>query len=699
MSAPSEATAREIARAAKLDRRTVDRRAAREGWPYREVPHAGHSSRLYLVESLPIDIRRALAPPRTEEARAPGMTLPASSVQPPFSPPSTAVETEDPSPCHHADAHALKMGTREGQAGTVADGPASSLPTPGEDPLEIRWDRLPESRRARAEAKLAALDRAVAIAFEEGLRMREACELAAASDDSRWSAATLLAAFRAVRDLPRNRQAMALADRWEGRGRFADCDPEAWEAFKADYLCLERPTLASCHRRLLRIAEPKGWAAPASARSLKRRLENEVPWEVIVLAREGVAALNRMIPPQKRLRPDFALDAVNCDGHKFDTWVDWHGDGRDPIRPVGVFWQDLASGKPLAYRLAETENAASYGLSFHDLLRDYGIPGAVYCDNGRGIAAKWLTGGATHRYKFKIKPGDPVGLLTQLVGKDNIHWTKPYSGQSKPIERLFRGFAEDFARGPRLRGAWTGSGPGSKPENYRSRAVPRKAFEEAVAEFIRSCCAQRGRRGLGMEGRSFDEKFAAVWDPARVARPTEGQLSRWLLAAEAVTADSRSGAVTLLGTQYYAPEMARELALRPKAERRVVVRFDPENLALPVTVEHLDGRLIARAKPRGAVAFGSREGAEERAREERRFQRTTREALKIQKRMADAELVRLLEEAPVPEPAPLPPAKVVAGAFGHPAPPAEADEREYDEMIARADEDVLAAVGMGGGVT
>ena len=143
---------------------------------------------------------------------------------------------------------------------------------------------------------------------------------------------------------------------------------------------------------------------------------------------------------------------------------------------------------------------------------------------------------------------DPVGLLTQLVGPENIHWTTPCSGQAKPIERMFREFAGELARHPLLAGAWTGSGPDAKPENYRSRAVPRELFKQVVAEFLRSYCAQRGRKGIGMEDRSFDEKFAVVWDPTRVARPTEGQLARWLLAADAITADSRSGAVKLPGT-------------------------------------------------------------------------------------------------------------------------------------------------------
>ena len=724
-----EVTMREIATAMGAVRETARLRAAREAWPYREIPAPGRPRRLYEISALPADIRERLDMPVTAgpSGRTEGEAAGASSQTKGEAGAVPASLQQDLPPGGPTDTPARQRGERGSQAGAVTEGPATPLPPSGgerpqgpfnapstavenpaasdklsqsvppePDALADRWERLPEFRRERAAAKLAAIDAALLISERDRIPMRAACQRAAAG--SRWSGATLMAAWRAVRNLPRHRRAMALADRRPGRIARAECDPAAWEFFKFDYLRLEAPFLAACHRRLLRVADAQGWAVPASPAALLRRLEAECPREAIVLARQGQGALQRMLPPQQRLRPQFSLDAVNCDGFRFDNFVDWHGPGRDPVRPVGVFWQDLASGELLSFRIAETENADSYRLSFHDLLRAYGIPGAVYCDNGRGIAAKHLTGGTRNRYRFKIKPEDPIGLLTQLVGEDNIHWTTPYSGQSKPIERAFLEFAQDLCRSPALRGSWTGNRPDAKPENYRSRAVPRERFQQAVADFVRLHNARRGRRGQGMDGRSFDEKFAAGWDPARVARPSEAQLARWLLAAEAVTADYRSGAVTLLGTAYWAPELSAELALRPQGKRRVVVRFDPENLALPVTVERPDGSLIARAAPRSAVAFDSKEAASERAREKARLNRATKEALAIQKRMDGAELDRLLADAPPPQPAPLPPANVVAGAFGREpeAPAASGEGSEGDELVAPGDRRILEAIGWGG---
>lgn len=698
---------REIRQATAMPKPSLARRALREGWPYREEPCAGRPRRLYKLSALPADIRQRLEQDPPEAAAGSDPARPdceprggqAGAASAPLPPPDISGDTPIRRPGDTGEGAgavpAPSNGSFNAPSTAVESEPEGSDKMSKSVPPDAqaeRWERLPESRRARAEAKLAAVDAALAIREREKIPMRAACERTA--EGSRWSAVSLMAAWRRIRGLPRHRRAMALADRRTGRVARAECDPAAWEFFKADYLRLEEPFLAACHRRLLRVAESQGWDVPASPAALLRRLEAECPREAIILARQGQGALQRMVPPQQRLRPEHSLDAVNCDGFRFDNFVDWHGGGRDPIRPVGVFWQDLCAGSILSFRIAETENADSYRLSFHDLLREYGIPGAVYCDNGRGIAAKHLTGGTPNRYRFKVKAEEPVGLLTQLVGPDSIHWTTPYSGQSKPIERAFREFAEDLGRSPVLRGSWTGNRPDAKPENYRSRAVPREDFLRAVADFVRLHNARRGRRGRGMDGRSFDERFAAAWDPARVARPSEAQLARWLLAAEAVTADLRSGAVTLLKTAYWAPELAAELAGRPKTQRQVTVRFDPENLTLPVTVERPDGSLIARAAPRGAVAFDSKAAAEERAREKRRLDRAAREALQIQKRMDGADLDRLLADAPLPQPAPLPPANVVAGAFG--CEPERPAAEESEDLAAAAERRVLEAIGWGG---
>lgn len=53
-------------------------------------------------------------------------------------------------------------------------------------------------------------------------------------------------------------------------------------------------------------------------------------------------------------------------------------------------------------------------MPFGDLFRVYGIPDHAWLDNGRGFAAKCITGGTPNRFRFKVKPEEPSGILTAL---------------------------------------------------------------------------------------------------------------------------------------------------------------------------------------------------------------------------------------------------------------------------------------------
>ena len=471
----------------------------------------------------------------------------------------------------------------------------------------------------------------------------------------------------ALVDYPMHLWPLALSFKYIGGGKEAEIDPAAWEAFKADYLRLEQPTLEQCFRNLQRLAEQEGWTIPRSAAALKRKLEREVHPDAIVLAREGAEALQKRRPPQIRERPERAMEALNGDARRSDVFVKWPAG--EIARPYVMGWQDIGFSKVLAWRIDKSENSDGYRLAFSDVLRDYGIPTHVFMDNGRAFAAKGLTGGAKSRYRFKVKPDDPVGLLTQLVGPEGIHWTQPYSGQSKPIERTFRDIASDIDKDHRLRGAYTGNKPDAKPENYASKAIPLEKFIQVFADGIAQHNARRGRRGRGMDGRSFDEAFQESYERhvTDIPRPSESQLTRWLLGAEKIRAHKDSGAVTLFETRYYSERLTEKLAGKSAAERDVVVRFDPDHLERPVTVETLDGKLIAKAEPQGAVAFRDTQAARERARDKKRLRKHARKQLQIHKSMSDSEYEQLLDQVDEEtRDAEEPPAqsKVVAGAFG-----------------------------------
>lgn len=445
-----------------------------------------------------------------------------------------------------------------------------------------------------------------------------------------------------VRGVPRAHWLAALVPARRGRPIAADCDPRAWDMLVSDWLRPEQPCVAACLRRLREAAAREGWGPIPSDRTLRRRLETQVPRAVKVAAREGLRAAARLIPAQRRSRAQLAaLEGVGADGHKLDLLVIPPGGG-DPVRPVLLALQDLASGKILAHRLGLTESWHLVRLAFLDLLEKWGVPGAVWLDNGRGFAAKWLTGGNPYRFRFKLRPDEPAGLLTRLGV--TVHFSTPYHGQAKPIERAFRDLAEEISRHPAAAGAYTGNRPDRKPENRGERPLAWEECRRLVAEGIARHNARPGRRGGVCAGRSFDQTFADLWAQAVVARPTAAQLRLFRLAAERVTARAPAGEIEIAGARWWHPELVA------RAGQRLTVRFDPDALSRPAAVYDADDRLICEAEAVEGVPFDSLEAARARAREAARWRRQVRAGLAAERRLAAAEVARLAGPAAPPAP-------------------------------------------------
>lgn len=531
---------------------------------------------------------------------------------------------------------------------------------PSQDELNSRGEvyaRLPASYRETAEARVKALD-AVDRLVREGRSVMEARaavarELSAAGE--RASPNTLWRWARDVDLVPRPYWKYYLTPRWTGRTARAECSTEAWDWFKADFLRLEAPSAKACYRRLQAVARQNGWKVPSFA-TLCRRLTREVARPVIVYTREGEDALDRMYPAQERDRSMLgALDWVNADGHRFDVFARTPAD--TICRPVMVAWQCVYSGKILAWAYGETESAELVRLAFANLVRKWGIPKHVLFDNGRGFAAKWLTGGVANRFRFKVKPEDPVGIIVGLGCE--VHWATPYRGQAKPIERAFKDLCEDGAKHPAFAGAYTGNHPQAKPENYASKAVPWDEFVRVMDGVIHAHNARVGRTSKVAAGRSFDQVFEESYRATPVRRATEEQLRTLLLASEAVTANARDGSVTLAGNRYWTEALARY------AGQKVVLRVDPSRLHDPVHVYTLAGEYIAQAECTAAVGFADQAAAGEHQRAKRQWKRAMKQQAEAARRMTVARLADQLADA-APGETPIAPPRVVEAVFRKP---------------------------------
>lgn len=521
----------------------------------------------------------------------------------------------------------------------------------GEADAAVAWaayEKLSKGHRTEAERRMRVMMRVEGM-VDDGLTRKAA--LAIVLPEEGVARATYFDWRKLVRGKLRMDWLPALAPRWKAvtTGQtLAPCSPEAWEAFKADYLRLEKPSAKSCYDRVRAAGAPLGWAVPFY-KTLLRRIIREVPAPLITYLREGDKALLRSYPAQQRSRAQFhALQGVCADGHTVDDWVEWL-DG-EVLRPVATVISDLYSNAILAWRVDKSESAAAVRLAFYDLFRDWGIPEFALLDNGRAFASKDITGGQKTRFRGKILPGENEGVLTALGVR--VHWATPYSGQSKPIERSFRDLCDRVAKHPRLAGAYSGNTPLAKPDYPGGKnPAPFDVFMDVFAQGVAEHNARTGRRTEVARGRSFDEVFGESYAISPVRKASAEQLRLAMLASERITARAPSGSLHVLGNRYWSEWLSSHVG------ERLTVRFDPDDLAEAISVYDASGTYLGDADCWEAVGFHSVDAAREHSRKRRAYVRHIREAAKIERSMSIDELIALQPAASAP--APKPEAKVV----------------------------------------
>lgn len=456
-----------------------------------------------------------------------------------------------------------------------------------QSPSEALWNWFgaqPDHVKAQARQRLDAMTELTLL--QGTMKMAKSAAVRAIADKHNVTQATVWNWCKAIVGVERKDWLPVLAPRRKGGGKTAEIPDELWQLFKSDWLRLSQPPVAASYNVVKRQAKKMGVELP-SVKAFQRRIAREIDPYVVILMREGADALERHVPSIRRTVDDIqVMEWLNIDGHVFDVQVQ-HPDTKKPMRPTLVALQDIRSSKILSWRVGVSESAGTVRLVFADLIRNWGIPSDIILDNGRGFAAKWLTGGALTRYRFKILPEDPKGLLVDLGV--NIHWATPFHGQAKPIERAWGDLCNYIAKAAEMDGAYTGNSPVNKPANRGSRAIPWDEFCAFVDREIAEHNAREGRTGRDYHGRSFDQVFAEGWAQATIKKPTRQQLRDSLLAVERKRGDSKNGEISLLGNRYWSLE-CREIA-----GKYVTVRFDPDDLHTEVHIYGEDGAFLFTA--------------------------------------------------------------------------------------------------------
>lgn len=503
--------------------------------------------------------------------------------------------------------------------------------------LWARFDAQKASVKAEAQRRLAIINE---IELHCGAGATKTAAVARAAIAHGIGASTIYEWLKDIRGVPRGDWLPVLIPARKGGGKKAEIDPDLWEIIKSDWLRPEEPPFAACFERLKRTAKERGLPLPHQ-RTLLRRLKAEVPRSVQIMARKGTEALERHVPDVRRsVESLHAMQVVNVDGHMADVFVQHPADPKRKVRPIITTIQDVYSRKILAWRIDLSENVLATRLAFADLFRQFGIPKVCLLDNSRAFASKALTAGAKTRYRGRINPEEPAGLLTS-VGIE-VRFAQIYHGQSKPVERAFREMGDHVWRGPECAGAYTGNSPTNKPANYGARTVPWDEFEQIVAQGFAAYNAREGRRAGACKGRSCDATFTESYAVSDIGQARETDLRMALLAAERKKLDSRTGEVRLYGNRYYSPICLDHLG------EEVTVRFDPDNLHREVHIYDKEGRHIAQADLLEDRGFFDQAGAIEVGKRRKQARREVRAGLEAERTLSalDVAAAQVPVEAP-----------------------------------------------------
>lgn len=471
--------------------------------------------------------------------------------------------------------------------------PTDPRPTKLSKMLWDRFEALSDAHKAICKMRLGVLTE-IAELRAAGLQTVKAIEFCARK--AAVSPRTVYNWMESVEGHSRQDWLAALAPSFSGSasGEAADvtpCHPEAWKILKSDFLRPERPSFSACYRRMMMVARDQNLSPVPSERSLRRRLDAEVPKAAQIIAREGKDKAKQLFPAQKRTVAHLhAMEIVNTDGHQLDLFVraPW---SETPVRVILIGIQDVYSRKVLSWTLAEAETWEAVRTCIGSMIENHDgmLPYHIYMDNGRAFAGKMISGGAKTRHRFKVNEDDVAGLLKTLDIEP--HFVKPRSGQSKPIERAWRDLAEEISKHPSMSGCYTGNKPDAKPENYGNSAVPLETLQRHVAQCVDEHNHRLNRTTETAHGRSFAQTFdASIAEPSTIVRyASMAQRSLWMLSAVAITARKPDGAIHMHGNRYW------NAVLNEWIGKKLTVRFDPADLHKPVKVYDPEGRFLCDA--------------------------------------------------------------------------------------------------------
>lgn len=356
------------------------------------------------------------------------------------------------------------------------------------------------------------------------------------------------------------------------------------DGFMYFFLDTNRPPLSQVYRLTVAWAQefyPEDVPLIPSERTFRRQVK-KIPEAVIKLMRYGEKALSdSYIPTVDRWYDDLkANDVWIADNHTFD----FHsiGESGKCHRLYLTAFLDAKSGVMTGWNITENPDSNSTLLALRHGILHYGVPKALYVDNGREFLTHDI-GGTGHRTRrdFDVKKEFPPTIL-ELMDIKMIN-AQVRNAKAKPIERTFYTHKNHFSKAmPTFCGGTILERPETWKLKIKHGIIPedqqiRDLFEIYVnGDYNVADYGGKEKRYKGM--RRID-----VWNESiqetEFRKPADGDLPLLLARVSRYQKVNKNGVtIEFKGEclRYYCTEPGRETWRYIGKE--VYVRYDPANL-------------------------------------------------------------------------------------------------------------------------
>ncbi|MCF7952419.1 MAG: Mu transposase C-terminal domain-containing protein [Spirochaetaceae bacterium] len=329
------------------------------------------------------------------------------------------------------------------------------------------------------------------------------------------------------------------------------------ELIQAYYLLPQKPPLTVALSNIQRLHGRDIPYEPA------RRFVETIPKPVIIRYREGEKKYSDLVEPTvRRAYTDMAsMEWVVSDHRTLDFLVTHKG---KEFRPILTAVADMRSRKLIGWWIDENPSSHTILCALEMMGAEFGAAENILIDNGQDYRSKALTGSVETESIFadgvmKVEKREVEGLFAEMGTK--IHYSTPYNGRSKPIERLFRDVADYFDRQFE---SYVGSNTVDRPVdvkryygrfNGKSKKEVHLTLEQVRTAFTnhaRWWNANHSHGGRGMEGKTPDQVFQ---ENLKKVRTIPKEMLRLLFSEKIPGRKVHSNGIKIEGIDYYSDRL------------------------------------------------------------------------------------------------------------------------------------------------